>query len=303
MGRKTDADPTGQKANRKNASVQLRNRLKKAMHSIIDDVKFLKFAVVRQKPVVNAGVGVYVYDLSSDELESLALSVQSHLDSELGTFKETMPIDWWYKKQVELPYRQGTLEELVDINQALSTVASGSAIATATTQLISEAAILFSAQYLDGVRLAQIRNYNLIKTLSADTAKKVLLDITNDIQAGLPIQEIQSNIRKNFSVSESNAKRIAATEVNRAYNDARLQAVELAAKESDQEFAVVHISSLLPTTRDNHAARHNKVYSVTDQTRWWNEGANRINCHCTTRSVLIREGRVVQSELQRRIRK
>ena len=66
---------------------------------------------------------------------------------------------------------------------------------------------------------------------------------------------------------------------------------------------VIHISALATTTRPSHAARHGNAYTTADQNQWWDTGANRINCKCTTISILIdRNGKVIQAETQQEIK-
>ena len=106
-------------------------------------------------------------------------------------------------------------------------------------------------------------------------------------------------MRRSSDSISSAPSRIADTEINKAYNDTRLNAVELAAERTGLRAGVLHISALLPTTRDNHAARHGLVYTPQEQMQWWNTGSNRINCKCSTESVLVdNEGRVVDTERQ-----
>jgi len=49
----------------------------------------------------------------------------------------------------------------------------------------------------------------------------------------------------------------------------------------------MHYSALSPTTRLTHAQRHGNLYTVEQQRSWWAQGANSINCKCSTISVLV----------------
>lgn len=303
MAKKTAGDPTGQRANRRNSTRRLKTKLQIAQKKVVLELFGIAFKKVTEKVIPNKSLTLYQYDVSPDDLETLRLSIQSHLNSELETTTDKMPLDWWYKKEVELPYRQGTLEELNELNKLIEESTMGSpAIVSLPPQQLPPSFVLFSPAYLDGVREAQIRNYGLIKSLNETTAKQVYQTIENGIQSGKSVVEIKQEIGEKFEISHANAKRIADTEVNRAYNDARLKTVKLANDETGEEIAVLHISSLLPTTRREHAARHGNVYTADQQLRWWNDGSNRINCKCTTRSVLIENGKVVQTELQKKIK-
>lgn len=302
MARPTTTDPTGQRANRRKTYRQLAARLRAAQAKVLAEVKGIKYTKKIQQPIANVDLVLYQYDMSAADMEVLALAIQSHLERELDVMPADMPIDWWYKKEVELPYRQGGLGALVEATQAVTaaTVATGSPLAAAP--ILPPDSFLLSPRYLDGVRQAQVRNYGLIRSLSQDTAKQLYTVIENNIQGGRSMVEIIDDIHTRFGVSDSSAKRLAATEVNRAYNDARLSSVSGVRDASGQDVGVLHISSLLPTTRDDHAARHGNAYTPEQETQWWNTGANRINCHCTTRTVVFKDGKVIESELQKRIK-
>ena len=132
-----------------------------------------------------------------------------------------------------------------------------------------------------------MRKYLVIKGLSDGVATQIVGVINNGIDGKLSISKIAENINGRFDVSKSSARRIAQTEVNRAFNDAKLNVGELAEQRTGIKTAVRHISALLATTRPHHAARHKKIYSRAAQESWWAEGVNRINCRCTIESVLI----------------
>ena len=304
MAKKTKADPSGQRVNRVKSTKRLTNRLNRAGREILRDFRAIPRKRRQQKVIQNASAVLYLYDRSPDDAEMMRLSIQSHLDSELETARATLPPDWWFKTDIELPYRQGTMEEVRDVSALLAgAVVSGTVTRGVAPIVIPPEAVLFSPEYQDGLRSAYARNYGEIKTLSEKTAQDVYRVINDGIDAGLTPSEITTSIKQRFKVAGSNAKRIVNTEVNRAYNDARLFTTEIMREQTGQNIAIFHISSLLPTTRDHHAARHGNIYTPEQQHQWWNTGANRINCHCTTRGVLLdKSGNIIESELQRELK-
>lgn len=301
MAKKTKGDPSGQRTNRTKTARKLKARLRSAFQGILGNLSRLPYKKDVQKVIANKSLTFYQYDVSSEDLETLKLSIQSHLNDELETYMDKMPQDWWYKKEIELPFRQGTLEELNELNHLIEMTAIGSGVVSLPPQPVQPSMILLSPKYLDGLREAQVRNYGLIKSISEDSAKQVYRVLSDGISSGKTVRQIRKDIKDRFKVSVSSAKRIANTEINRAYNDARLETVKTIRAERGIEVAVLHISSLIPgVTRETHADRHGNVYTAEQQQRWWNDGANRINCKCTTRSVLMKKGKVVQSELQKK---
>lgn len=286
--KKTKADPTGQRANRAQASKKLQARLKKAKRSIL--TLFRSIPATRRTVIVSATKVVYGYDVPPDQAEILNNQIRSILNASLDTQGDTMPMKWWFQKYVELPVRQGELEGLNEMNRLISIADSEGMVGSGgvTPQRIAPEVVLSSKKYLDELRNVYMENFQVIKTLSDTTAGQVIGVINRGIKAGNTPTQISEDITDRFNVSEFNADRIARTEVNRAFTDAKIRAVKTASDISGLNGMVRHISALLPDrTRASHAARHYLVYTTEEQELWWNEDANRINCLCHVRSILI----------------
>lgn len=304
MGKKTPQDPTGQGVNRRKSKKRLQNRLEKAKREIKALFREIPKRRRTQVKIVNQDQVIYDYDLTPEQREIFEAEVRRILDEDLETQGDRVPPEWFWKQDVELPYRQGTTEELVQFNQMISAaVVAGVLVRGLPPQRVAPELVLFSQPYLEALNNAYVSNYSVIKTLSSRTASQVIQTVNLGIQAGNTPTDIAVAINGRFDVAVSSAERIARTEVNKAYNDARMNAVEIAADQSGLRAGVLHISALTPTTRDTHAARHGLAYTTAQQMEWWNTGSNRINCLCTTRSVLIdNNGKVVQKEEQEDIR-
>ena len=306
MQRKTDDDPSGQRVNRVKTTRALIKRLVSSRRRVTD----LFYRIPRQLKKITelaANKAVYDYDLTPEQSEFFNRQIQTALNDELLGEQRTeqMPTDWWFKKEIELAFRQGTLEETNQFNQMISAAILLGLIGRGgmPLQRIPIELLLTSQAYLAALNNAYVAEFTVIKTLAHDTADDLIRVINAGIKARKTPGEITQLIKERFDVSESSAKRIAVTEINKAYNDARLNATKIAAEQSGLRAAVIHISALMSTTRENHRARHGNAYTVEDQAAWWDEGANRINCHCTVRSVLIdRSGNVVQREDQSAIK-
>lgn len=285
MAKKTSSDPTGQRVNRARASRALKTKLNASKREVIA----LFRAVPKSRRVVNAVV--WGYDLNPQQAEILNNQIRSVLKNNLlQTQGETMPINWWFQKYVEIPYRQGTIESLNEINRLISIAESQGMVGAGgvAAQRIAPEIVLSSQPYLDELRNMYVENFQQIKSLSDTTASQVITKINSGINAGLSSSEITDEITQRFNVSVSNADRISRTEVNRAYNEARIRATRKASDISGFDAKVRHISALLPKrTRKSHAARHYNVYTMEEQERWWARDANRIQCLCYVRSILI----------------
>lgn len=331
MGKKTKQDPTGQAVNRRKGAAGLSQRLTTAekrikrlfrsiprtrrtqttlQNSLMRDVGaeigklFNAFEPVRDL-IVSATIPVYDYQINPDELEELNTAMRRVLDDELlETQFDRMPPNWWWQRNVERPYRQGTAEEITQYNrlvtEELVRIRTEKGL---TTQRLEVGSVLLSADYQQALNRVYVENFGSIKTLSDRTADQVIQVLNAGIEAGMTPSELTGLITERFDVSRSSAKRIATTEVNKAYNDAKMNANDIAAKTTGLRSGVLHQSALSPTTRSNHADRHGNAYTTAQQRQWWNTGPNRINCQCSTISVLIdASGKVIQTELQEEIK-
>lgn len=292
MANKTTGDPTGQRVNRARTARRLNNRLELARREIMTQFRQIPKSRRTVTKIRNNQVQtVYDYDLTPEQLEIFNNRVRLALDEQLlQTTGDAMPMRWWYTPEVEEPVRQGTLEEINEFNR-LIILAIGAGLVGAggiQPQRIAPEVVLTSQKYLSELRNVYMENFQVIKSLSDNTAAQVIRQINSGMRAGSTPTQIAKNINTRFNVAQSNAERIARTEVNRAYNDARMRASKQASEITGLKSFVRHISALLPNrTRKHHAARHYKVYTREQQDAWWDEDANRINCLCSTRTVLI----------------
>lgn len=292
MASKTKADPTGQRVNRNRTTKRLSARIEKARREVM--ALFRKIPKSRRQvtKIINRDVQVvYDYDITPEQVEIFNAEIRRIIDMLLlETQADIMPINWWYKPEIELPVRQGTLEEVSTFNRLIAIAISLGLTGRGgmVPQKISPEAVLSSPQYLTELRNVYVENFQVIKNLSSRTSGQVIQTVNSGMQAGFTPSKIAKDINERFNVSKSSAKRIAETEVNKAYTDAKLRATDVAGEMTGLRTAVRHISALLPgRTRASHAARHFLVYTTDQQKSWWNTGTNRINCKCTVRTVLV----------------
>lgn len=282
MGRKTDADPAGQRTNRGRAAAVLRRRLRAAQAGVLRLFRAIP-AHVR-----NADEPVWVYDDSPQAMSEFYLAVQAEIARQLGVDADRLPAAWPLAGLAELPYRQGTVEAVVDSSKLVRDAARRAIEGRGGLPLREPSAdvILDSRAYRDNVQRAQIRLHQALRGLSADTARSVMQVVQSGVDGGRGPLEITRGIRERFDVSVTSARRIASTETQWGYNKARLDGIDMSAEQSGLTMRVEHQSALLPTTRPDHAARHGNVYTTDEQRAWWNEGANMINCKCYTLPVV-----------------
>lgn len=298
---KTAGDPTGQRANRARTSKALEQRLDLARRQVLGVFRRIPRSRRSVTKVVNAEVqAVYDYDQTPEQNEATNNEIRAIIAMLLlQTTGDTMPLNWWYRPQVEEPTRQGTLEELNEFNRLIIMAITAGVLAAGgiTPQRISPEVVLSSQRYLQELRAVYIDNFQVVKSLSDTTASQVLQKINSGMRAGLTPTEIAGQITERFDVAKSSADRIARTEVNKAYTDAKMRATKTAGEISGLNPLVRHISALLPNrTRAWHAARHYLVYTVEQQEKWWSENNNRINCLCNIRTVIIdKDGNYIEA--------
>ncbi len=292
-------DPTGQSKRRKTATRSLDARLRDAEKRIIPLVRAIPSRRRFVTPLTNQPKVFYEYQLTGAELAALEEQIRAILNEELETEGSTPPPGWYWGLQIEPPFRQGTVEEVNRFNQIMASAIIAGQIKDPLISRIEPEAVLTSREYRAVLSRTVVRNYGVIVTLSDRTAAQVIQQINDGIDGGSTPTQISKSIATRFDVADSNAKRIADTEINRAFNEGKLNGATLMQERTGQRTGVLHISALLDTTRETHAARHGNIYTTEDQQRWWNEGANWINCKCSTSTALIDgKGNVIQTEDQ-----
>ena len=297
---KTKADPTGMAKQRNKGTRTLSARITRAESRVKALFRNIPRTSRRQTVIINEQITVYDYEQTPEESAAMDAAILFIISAQLLQSQDRMPESWYWKVNVELPYRQGTVEEVSLFNRLIGPDVK---VRGLPVQPISVDTVLRSPAYIEALQNVYVQNYAQIKSLTETTANQVIKQINDGISAGETPTSIAERITNRFDVSRSSAKRIADTEINKAYNDAKLDAQTLLGNATGLRAGVLHISALIQTTRTAHAARHGNAYTVDQQRQWWNRDANRINCHCTTRSVLIdSKGKVVDTELQEEIK-
>lgn len=297
-------DPTGQSVNRRKGRAAIRARLRAAQRQVAALVGGVKYTIRRETIIANATINVYDYQITPAELEQLTARIRDIIGDELlETNFGRMPPNWWWQSYAEAPYRKGTAEEVIAFNrlitEELRRIRRHRSLDLQPLELPN---VLADPAYNDALRSVYVRDFQGMKALSDRAGDAVAQRVDAGIRAGKSPGDIAKDIAGRFDVSRSDAERTAFTAVNAAYNDARMAANDVAAERTGLRAGVLHLSALMLTTRDSHGGRHGNAYTTAQQREWWDTGANRIRCHCSTRSVLIdAAGRVIDTELQEEV--
>ena len=289
-----DEDPTGQGRNRANLNKKLTVRIANAEQQIIK-----LFNDIPRKPRTEKNLSlnqdtftVYDYDLLPGEQDQLETQIQAIINFWLLLGQsQNKPIDFYADPNVEESYRTGTLETVRDLNADLAKLVVLGGIAGALASLLPRSfdvnIILFGQKHLENVLGYQNGMFYQLKGLSEKTSSQVFDRINSGVKGNKTPREIIKDIKNRFKVSESSAKRIVSTEINKIHNNAVMDTIDFINNNTNIKAAGRHKSALLPTTRPHHAARHDKLYTTAQQLRWWDKGANRINCYCSFQLVIL----------------
>lgn len=295
-----EQDPTRQGANRKRAERELIRRMKGAAAQIKPYLLQLRY----QKETVPDGNSllmnreVYIYEL--DPYRDVKSFIQQVIGQWFETGQPNKPPRWFFDSLLRPAYDAGAADTIGRLN--MLAIQAGYDIGI-TNQLTFEQ-ILFSPAYANRIELVYQRTFNSMEKFSGDLGADLARVLGDGMINGRSPRTLAELMMQQFEIKYSRALTIARTEINEAYRTARQQEREAAAKQFDLDMKVMHRSALLPTTRAWHAARHGFVYASQEQSDWWAQGANSINCFCQASEVLFdKKGKMYDLGLQEKLLK
>lgn len=280
-----EQDPTGQAGNRRAAKAEIKRRIQRTREpilSLLDSIPVTDIITNR---------AIYKYDLSAERLEGIYDEIQRIIDKFLGIQRgQGKPARWFFDQYLRTAYQQGTSEAVSRISSLTDDADIQSSI--------SLTRILKSQPYKRRIQLVFARAFEDMKGFAGKASEDLGRLLADGVAEGSSPRTIAARMRKKFDQIEGyRALRIARTEINKAFTDARIEQTEDARDRLGLEVKVMHVSALTPTTRATHAARHGKLYTPEDQQEWWNSGSNRINCLCSTVEILFLNGKPLQQDL------
>lgn len=293
----TPSNPVGQQRAIKKIDRDLSIRLANSQRKI----KIMLRSIPRKNRVVAdiqnglaINLAVTEYEATASDIESMQIDIERILNQELldNPTGDFMPVNWYYKDDIEQPYRAGVAEEINETNHLVeAAIIAGLYKSRIVPRTLSVEEVLLSQPYRDALNKVYAKNYGYIKSLSKRTASQVYAVINEGMAAKKNVTTIGQEITDRFEVAVSSGQRIAVTETNRAFNDGKMNAGDLITKETGVKTAVRHISALISTTRHTHAIRHQRIYTREAQEAWWSSSPEgvpaRINCYCSIKTVLL----------------
>lgn len=195
----------------------------------------------------------------------------------------------------ELQRRLGETPSQAVVDAAVEAYQEGTGIAVEELRGLTDqynreiVTVLSSDPWQRRVALMESRIFELMDGFEGDTGRELGRVLSQAVEIGQNPMEVKKTIRQRFRVSDTRAERIARSEITQAYRRAKLDEAEDARERLGIRTMEMHMSALLPTTRESHAARHGNLYTPQEAREWWARDANSINCRCSVTSVLVDE--------------
>lgn len=290
-------DPTRQAGNRRRSNAELKKRLLGAQSDVLAIVDAIPVLEKANNIAINRAQ--YVWEVSPQRIAQVDALIFDTINRWMETGAETMPPRWFFMPFLDTATQQATADSLNNIKNISRGIISAAELDAQTLQ-----SIFFQPQYKLVIGNIYGRVFNEMKGFSGETAADLARVLSDSIFLGQSARQAKKTIRDRFKVADSRAERIARTEINRAYTAARTETAKIEADRLGLDIKLLHRSSLVATTRRNHAERHGKVYTIQEQNDWWAEGANRINCLCSVSEVVTdKDGNLRSRGLEDRMAK
>ena len=287
---RTERDPTRQAGNRLRAKVEISRRVRSVRESVIqmlDGIPVDKITVNKTR---------YEYRVSPDKMAGL-------LDELEFLFYQALEVDyfargWFLNQYLGNAWQDGTTQAFTRLKSLAESAAPDIA------EAMNLDSVLTSPEYARRFELVSARSFENMKGFAGQAARDLGQILGQGIALGQSPRIIARDIREKFDQIEGyRSLRIARTEINHSYREARYEETKDVRDRLGLEVKVMHISALIDTTRRNHADRHGKLYTLEEQREWWATGSNEINCLCSTAEVVFINGKPTQEKLIDRQRK
>ncbi len=248
--------PTGQSNRIRSFAAELERRAKQAYKAAAEYAAGLQ---PTDQPVIVAN---YAYELDPMKVSQTQAYIEALLNQYIfGNPDGLWSEGWWANAYASGAYGQGTGQA---IRQAQLMVSDADIIdEVPQMKYITAESVLMEPGYQRRLSLVYGRVYESMQGFTDDQRKIMSSTITKGMAAGKSPRVIARELSEKTGQIRWRSLRIAATEINTAFNKATLE--ETTALNDDvfvdsaYEMAVMHISALLATTRPDHGRRHGTI--------------------------------------------
>lgn len=264
------SDPTGQDSREQQASAALRGRVTRCVKQYrdvlakIDFVKITTNAVTYEFRTLPTVLAMYLAQAGAKVDEILLEGGTQNI--------------WFAAQYVEAAYQTGAARNRANL-------AAQSAVYKAARPDLR--ALLLSEPYQRRMSMLYAREFEEMAGLAAEVKRDMAQILTAGMANGQGPMEISKQMTQQLGIEKRRADQFARTEINAAHTNARMDQAQDAQITLDLDSREMHVSALSPTTRQSHRDRHGTLHSIQDQRDWWSRHGNRINCKCSTVTVLV----------------
>lgn len=272
---RSTSDPIGQAARIRRAELDFKRRLDQLAR---ETQALYEERLVEGSQLVRVVNRQYEFLLDPAVLNVMASELTAMAER---IFLEGGPDSLWYSLEYVIPaYTQGTAQQIANLGQQ-------SPVYRASRPNI--AALIQTPAYQRRIGYLRARQFELMEGFTGDVVKSVAIKLSDGMAQGLNPREVARTLAAEVRGQQYRANRIARTEIGNALRQARMDESDQAARDLGVRTLEMHVSALSPSSRATHIARHGRLFTTQEQRAWWAQGANSINCKCSTTAVLVDE--------------
>jgi hypothetical protein len=212
------------------------------------------------------------------DLAMLSQEIQTSVDTWLTSDQDddVVPLPWWdrYEEEAALLGAGLAVANLSRLSDSYAATRTLTQVVTSDAYRARLAAARFSSREFWG---------GLKSTLRADVAQI----IGRAIADGKSPQQVRAEIAARVEATKARALQFARTAITNMVREARLAEADIAQALLGIKLGRLWASAFKITTRPHHAARHGNVYSTAEVRAFYSQGANRINCYCSTTECML----------------
>lgn len=273
-------DPTNTSAARRKAFAEIRKRKIAALKEIRDYVDSIPHQVseIPDGPVTNRRI--YLYELRDRDTYR---DIREIIERFFGTGGENPPTRWFMDAQIEEVVTRATTQEAERINRLAGAVG--------VSDPYQMERILNSPEFRERIRRVRSRVFSELKTFSSDVADDLAFTLGQQMARGVGIRTITGELTHRFDVKESDAQRVARSELGHAHRETRREQTKDARDRLGLNAMEQYISALSPTTRESHAELHLRIMTPEEIADFYADTSRsqggEVNCLCSSQTVLV----------------
>jgi len=267
------------------------------------------FEINLDSPTIELNKTKYLYQVEQAEINAVDQLIARIVNQWVMDGQGLWSPQWYLNQYMTPAWETGASESLQSLKNISPAVVVGNEISTEIRGLDIQQ-LLMTPAYRRPIELLSSRTFNSMEGLSGDMIKDLRFILSQSIADGISARDAARRISAKLWPDEGGYKyralRIARTEINSAFRQAYMEVNDdmnnNVFDKGGFKTMLMHISALTPTTRRTHAARHGLTYTSDEQSTWWSEDGNSVNCQCSITSVLVdkKTGEVLQQNLYKK---